>query len=46
MEDNFNDFSVTVESDILSQDFDDIDLYGDKCEEENSDAFGDNIQYE
>lgn len=46
MEDNFDYFSVTIDSDVLSQDFDNIDLYGDKYEEENSDTFGDDIQYE
>ena len=33
MEDNFDDFAVPIESDVLSQDFDDVDLYGDKYEE-------------
>lgn len=47
MEDNFDEFSVLIESDVLSQDFDDVDLYGDKTEEEeNNDGYGDNIQFE
>ena len=46
MEDNFDEFSVLIESDVLSQDFDDVDLYGDKIEEENNDRYGDNIQFE
>lgn len=46
MEDNFDEFSVLVESDVLSQDFDDVDLYGDKIEEEDRDGYGDNIQFE
>lgn len=47
MEDNFDEFSVLVESDVLSQDFDDVDLYGDKIEEEeDNDGCGDNIQFE
>lgn len=46
MKDNFNDFAIPIESDVLSQDFDNIDLYGDKYEEEESDDFGNNIQYE
>lgn len=46
MKDDFDDFSINIESDVLSQDFDSIDLYGDKIEEENTDNFGDNIQYE
>lgn len=46
MKDTFDDFAVTIESDVLSQDFDDVDLYGDKYEEENSDGYGDNIQFD
>lgn len=46
MEDNFNDFSISIESDVVSQDFDDVDLYGDKIEEDNTDGYGDNIQFE
>lgn len=46
MEDKFDDFAVLIESDVLSQDFDDVDLYGDKYEEEENDGYGDNIQYE
>ena len=46
MEDNFNDFSISIESDVVSQDFDDVDLYGDKIEEENTDGYGDNMQFE
>lgn len=46
MEDNFDEFSVPIESDVLSQDFDDVDLYGDKIEEEDDNGYGDNIQFE
>ena len=47
MENNFDEFSVLIESDVLSQDFDDVDLYGDKIEEEkDNDGYGDNIQFE
>lgn len=46
MEDNFDEFSVLIESDVLSQDFDNVDLYGDKIAEENTDGYGDNIQFE
>lgn len=46
MEDNFDEFSVSIESDVLSQDFDDVDLYGDKIEEEDDNGYGDNIQFE
>lgn len=45
MED-FEDYAVDIDSDCLHQDFDDIDLYGNKYEEEESDRYGDNIQYE
>lgn len=46
MKDTFDDFSVSIESDVLSQDFDDIDLYGDKYVEDETDGYGDEIQYE
>ena len=46
MEDNFNDYSISIESDVLHQDFDEVDLYGDKLVEEDTDGFGDNIEYE
>lgn len=46
MKDTFDDFSVSIESDVLSQDFDDIDLYGDKYIEDETDGYGDDIQYE
>lgn len=46
MKDIFDDFSVSIESDVLSQDFDAIDLYGDKLEEPETDGYGENIQYE
>ncbi len=46
MKDNFDDFAVSIESDVLSQDFDNVDLYGDKFEEEENNEYGDNIQYE
>ena len=46
MENNFDEFSVLIESDVLSQDFDDVDLYGDKIEEEDDNGYGDDIQFE
>lgn len=46
MKDEFDDFTVIIESDVLSQDFDDIDLYGDKYEEDNSNEYGNNIEFE
>lgn len=35
-----------IDSDVLYQDFDDVDLYADKYKEEESDGFGDDIEYE
>ena len=46
MEDNFDYFAVSIESDVLSQDFDDVDLYGDKYEEDETDGYGDDIQFD
>lgn len=46
MNDNFDDYAISIESDVLSNDFDDIDLYGDKLEEQETDGYGDDIQYE
>lgn len=46
MKDTFDDFSVSIESDVLSQDFDDVDLYGDKYIEDETDGYGEEIQYE
>lgn len=46
MEDSFNDFTINIESDVLSQDFDSIDLYGDKIEEDNIDNYGDELEFE
>ncbi len=34
MEDNFDDYSVQIDEECLSQDFDDIDLYAERLEEE------------
>lgn len=46
MEDNFNDFTISIESDVLSQDFDSIDLYGDKTEEDSTDNYGEELEFE
>lgn len=47
MKDDFDSFAINIDSDVLSQDFDDVDLYGDKYEEDdNSNTFGNEIQYE
>lgn len=46
MEDNFEHYAVTIDSDVLSQDFDDVDLYGDKIEENDSNECETDIQFE
>lgn len=46
MEDNFDDYGIEIESDVLSCDFDTIDLYGDIPYEEEFDGFGEDIEYE
>lgn len=46
MNNNFDDYAISIESDVLSNDFDDIDLYGNKLEEQETDGYGDDIQYE
>lgn len=46
MNDNFDDYAISIESDVLSNDFDDIDLYGNKLEEQETDGYGNDIQYE
>lgn len=46
MENNFEDYAISIDSDVLTQDFDEVDLYGDKIEESETDGFGDDIQYE
>lgn len=44
MED-FDIYSVNIDSECLHQDFDDIDLYGEKIEESDDD-FGSDINFE
>lgn len=44
--DNFDDYSVQIDNECLHQDFDDVDLYGTKLEEEPNDNFGDDIEFE
>ena len=46
MIDEFNSFKISIESDVVSQDFDQVDLYGDIIEDTNTDSFGDDIEYE
>lgn len=42
--DDFDNYSVDIDSECLHQDFDDVDLYGEKLIEDTDDNFGDNIQ--
>ena len=48
MEDDFNfeAFSVNVDSDCITNDFDDYDIFGEITENDNFDNFGDNIEFE
>lgn len=44
--DNFDDYAIQIDSECLHQDFDDVDLYGNKIMEEPDDNFGNNIEFE
>lgn len=44
--DNFDDYYIQIDTECLHQDFDDVDLYGNKLIEEPGDNFGDNIELE
>lgn len=46
MDELFDEYANIIESDVLNEDFDNIDLYGDKLLEEESDGFGEDIEYE
>lgn len=43
---NFDDYSIQIDAECLHQDFDDVDLYANKLEEDSSDNFGENIIFE
>lgn len=43
--DNFEDYTIDIDSDCVSSDFDDYDLYGEIMEESEND-FGDNLELE
>lgn len=45
MED-FDDYAVNIDSECLHQDFDDVDLYGEKLEESTDDNYGDDLKLE
>lgn len=44
--DNFDDYSIQIDTECLHQDFDDVDLYATKLEEDSNDNFGDDIEFE
>ncbi len=46
MEDTFDNYAINIDSDVISQDFDNVDLYGDKELEENVNNFENELQYE
>ena len=43
---NFEDFSVDVDSDCVTNDFDDYDLYGEIMEGDDREDYGDDIEFE
>lgn len=44
--DEFETYGINMDSECLHQDFDDIDLYGNKTIEDNDDSYGDNLKLE
>jgi hypothetical protein len=42
--DYFDDYSVDMDSECLNQDFDDVDLFGEKLEDTSDDDFGSNLK--
>lgn len=45
MNDDFDIFAIDIDSDCVTDDFDNYDLYGDKVEE-SDEAFGDDLKLE
>uniref|UniRef100_A0AAU8MJU0 Uncharacterized protein n=1 Tax=Geladintestivirus 5 TaxID=3233137 RepID=A0AAU8MJU0_9CAUD len=43
---NFEAFSVNVDSDCITKDFDNYDLYGEIIENDNHENYGDDIKFE
>ena len=43
---NFEDFSVNVDSDCITEDFDNYDLYGEIMEGDNYDDYSNDIEFE
>lgn len=37
------DYAIEIDSDVLTQDVDDYDLYGERIEENNNDDFGNDL---
>lgn len=46
MTDDFEDYSVNIDNDVLHQDFDDVDLYGNKLVEDEDNNFGNELEFE
>lgn len=44
--DEFETYEINMDSECLYQDFDDIDLYGNKTIEDNDDSYGENLKLE
>lgn len=45
MNDDFDTFAINIDSDCVTDDFDNYDLYGDKVEE-SDEGFGDDLKLE
>lgn len=44
MIDDFEAYAVSMDGECLHQDFDDVDLFGEKLEEDFTDSFGDDLR--
>lgn len=44
MFDDFEDYAINVDSECLDQDFDDVDLFGEKLEDTSDDNFGSELE--
>lgn len=42
--DEFDNYCINMDSECLHQDFDDVDLYGEKTYEDTEDSFGDELE--
>lgn len=43
--DNFDNYSIDIDAECLHQDFDDVDLYGEKIEENETDMLSESIDF-